>query len=160
MLTMHIVCVSQENEFVIFVKRKLLINTNFFSIDSRRVFTTLLIVPFSSTSFSGRDVACVTRGRWTEVRMAPGDGEAPAVGTRRGSMRIPDPVFSDNNFRSYMDDIELWREECELAKAKQGILLWLSLPRDTPSDIKESISASLGMDKLKKDTDIDNLSPP
>ena len=49
---------------------------------------------------------------------------------------------------------------CELAKAKQGIMLRLALPRDTPSDIKESISASLGMDKLKKDTDIDNLSPP
>ena len=41
---------------------------------------------------------------------------------------------------------------CELAKAKQGIMLWLALPRDTPSDIKESISAIVGIDELKKET--------
>ena len=46
---------------------------------------------------------------------------------------------------------------CELAKAKQGIVLWLALPRDMPSNIKESISASVGMDKLKKETGINKF---
>ena len=46
---------------------------------------------------------------------------------------------------------------CELPKAKQGIVLWLAVPRDTPSDIKESISASVGTDQLKKDTGIDKF---
>ena len=37
--------------------------------------------------------------------------------------RIPTPVFSKDNFRSYIDKIELCREVCQLAKAKQGIVL-------------------------------------
>ena len=41
---------------------------------------------------------------------------------------------------------------CELAKAKQGIMLRLALPRETPSNIKESISAIVGIDELKKET--------
>ena len=45
-------------------------------------------------------------------------------------------VFSEDNFRSYMDKIELWREVCELAKAKQGTVLWLALPRDTPATFR------------------------
>ena len=36
-------------------------------------------------------------------------------------------------------------------------MLWLALPRDTPSYIKESIEAKVGKDKLKKDTGIDKF---
>ena len=36
-------------------------------------------------------------------------------------------------------------------------MLWLALPRDTPSYIKESIEAKVGKDKLKKDTGINKF---
>ena len=121
------------------------------------MFIVLLNVLFELIGLAGsseRDVASVTRGRWTEVRMAPGDGVAAAGGAGQGSTRIPTPEFSEDNFRSYTDEIELWREVYELPKAKQGIMLLLVLPRDTPSDIKGSISASVGTDELNKETGI------
>ena len=65
----------------------------------------------------------MTRGRWTETKITQ-NVEAPAaagVQQLRGTTRIPTSVFPEDNLRSYMDNIELWREVCELEKHKQGI---------------------------------------
>ena len=75
-------------------------------------------------------------------------------------MRIPTPLFSAENFRTYMEEVSLWKEVCELPEEKQGIVLWLALPRDHPSDIKELILAKIGDEELKKKTVSRNLLRP
>ena len=40
------------------------------------------------------------------------------------------------------------KEVCGLLKTKQGMVLWLHLPRDLPSNIKESFNASVGITQL------------
>ena len=77
--------------------------------------------------------------------------------TTMGTTRILTPVFSEDKFRMYMEEIEVWGEVCGMPKRQQGMFLWMNLPRDTPSDIKESISASLGITELKKETGIDKF---
>ena len=57
----------------------------------------------------------------------------------------------------YMDEIEVWKEVCGLPKTKQRMALWLHLPRDSPSDIKESINANAGVTKLKKETSVNKF---
>ena len=53
-----------------------------------------------------------------------------------------------------MDKIEMWKEVCCLPKTKLGIVLWLHLPRDSTSDIKESINTCVGVTELKKETGV------
>ena len=72
--------------------------------------------------------------------------------------RVPVPVFSgEENFKTFMDEVEMWREVCEVPKAKQGIVLWLQLPRDDASDIKELILSKVGKEELKKETGIEKF---
>ena len=66
--------------------------------------------------------------------------------------RIPILIFAKDKFRMYMEENELWKEVCGLPKTKQPMALWLHLPRDLPSDIKESINANAGATELKKET--------
>merc|ERR1719397_425483 len=73
------------------------------------------------------------------------------------STRVPTPTFSADSFKTYMEEVELWREVCDVPKAKQGIMLWLQLPRDDASDIKELIMSKVGKDELKKATGIDKF---
>ena len=85
----------------------------------------------------------------------PGDEAAAApIQQRAMTMRIPTPLFSAENFRTYMEEVSLWKEVCELPEEKQGIVLWLALPRDHPSDIKELILAKIGDEELKKKTGV------
>ena len=65
-------------------------------------------------------------------------GAAQAVAMMRtvGTTRIPIPMFAEENFHMYMDKVDIWKEVCGIAKAKQGMVLWMHLPRETPSDIK------------------------
>ena len=85
----------------------------------------------------------------------PGDELAAApIQQRAMTMRIPTPLFSAENFRTYMEEVSLWKEVCELPEEKQGIVLWLALPRDHPSDIKELILAKIGDEELKKKTGV------
>ena len=51
----------------------------------------------------------------------------------------------------------MWREVCNILKAKQGIMLWLALPRGNPSDIKELIMSKVGKEELKKETGVDRF---
>ena len=73
------------------------------------------------------------------------------------STRVPTPTFSAENFKTYMEEVELWREVCDVPKAKQGIMLWLQLPREDASDIKELIMSKVGKDELKKETGIERF---
>ena len=81
-------------------------------------------------------------------------GDEAPVQQKAMMMRIPTPQFSAENFRTYMEEVSLWKEVCELPEEKQGILLWLALPRDHPSDIKELILAKIGAEELKKKTGV------
>ena len=90
-----------------------------------------------------------------------GNVDAPAAPAPAGeaveTMRIPIPMFSEENFCMYMDEIKVWKEVCGLPKDKQGMVLWIHLPRDKPSDIKESINASVGVIEPKKETGVDKF---
>ena len=46
---------------------------------------------------------------------------------------------------------------CNVPKAKQGIMLWLALPRGDASDIKELIMSKVGKEELKKETGVDRF---
>ena len=70
------------------------------------------------------------------------------------STRVAVPEFSEEQFKTYMEEVMLWREVCDVPKAKQGIVLWLNLPRDHSSDIKELIMAEIGIDELKTENGI------
>jgi hypothetical protein len=71
--------------------------------------------------------------------------------------RVKVPLFSDEDFRTYMDEVEMWREVAGVAKEKQGMLLWLELPRHHPSDIKDLIMNKIGKEELKKETGADKF---
>ena len=73
------------------------------------------------------------------------------------STRIAVPEFSEEQFKTYMEEVMLWREVCDVPKAKQGIVLWLNLPRDHSSDIKELIMAEIGMEELKTENGIERF---
>ena len=68
--------------------------------------------------------------------------------------RVATPQFSAENFHTYIEEVSLWREVCDLPEEKQGIMLWLALPREHPSDIKELIMAKIGAEELKKKTGV------
>ena len=70
----------------------------------------------------------------TENGAANAGAEMQAV--RVKSTRVAVPEFSEEQFKTYME-VMLWREVCDVPKAKLGIMLWLNLPRDHSSDIKE-----------------------
>ena len=71
--------------------------------------------------------------------------------------RVEVPQFSDEDFRTYIDEVEMWREVAEVPKEKQGMLLWLKLPRNHPSDIKELIMTKIGKEDLKEETGADEF---
>ena len=73
------------------------------------------------------------------------------------STRVAVPEFSEEQFKTYMEEVMLWREVCDVPKAKQGIVLWLNLPRDHSSNIKELIMAEIGIDELKTENGIERL---
>ena len=72
-------------------------------------------------------------------------------------IKVKIPQFSLDAFKTYMDEVEVWREVCGIPKEKQGLLLWLELPREHPSDIKELIMNKIGRDELKLETGIEKF---
>ena len=71
--------------------------------------------------------------------------------------RVPTLQFSAENFRTYMEEVALWRVLGKVVEEKQGIMLWQSLPRDHPSNIMERIMAKVGSEELKKTTGVDKF---
>ena len=85
-----------------------------------------------------------------------GGGQQELVVTDR-STRVPVPIFSADNYKAYSEEVEMWREVCNIPKAKQGIILWLALPRGDASDIKELILSKVGKDELKTEQGVDRF---
>ena len=71
--------------------------------------------------------------------------------------RVRVPQFSSSDFTTYKDEVEIWSEVCNVSKAKQGMLLWLELPRNDPSNIKELIMNKVGKDVLKTEDGVNKF---
>ena len=65
--------------------------------------------------------------------------------------------FDQENVQTYIDEISAWKLVTEVKEKKQGPLVWMSLPKNDPNNIKQSVSNSIGMDDLNKDNGLDKL---
>ena len=48
-----------------------------------------------------------------------------------------------------MEEVKLWCKVCNIPKNKQGIMLWLCLPWDHHSNVKDLIMVQVGMEVIK-----------
>ena len=71
------------------------------------------------------------------------------------SVRVPE--FDQKNIQMYIDELKVWQFVTMVEKKKQGPLAWMSLPKNDPSNIKQSISDSIGIEDLSKDDGMDKL---
>ena len=92
--------------------------------------------------------------RQAEAPMPVMTDQGLEAGQRPFATRVATPQFSAENFHTYMEEIDLWRSLGEVPQDKQGTMLWLALPRDHPSDIKELILVKVGSEELKKETGV------
>lgn len=67
------------------------------------------------------------------------------------------PEFDRENIQMYIDELLMWQFVTDVDKKKQGPLVWMSLPKDEPSNIKQFINDSIGIDNLSKDDGMDKL---
>ena len=74
------------------------------------------------------------------------------------SSRLQTPVFKkDKNYEVYRSQLQLWWECTDLAKEKQCIFIYLSLPDDDETKIKERALDELSASELKKENGLDKL---
>ena len=71
------------------------------------------------------------------------------------TVRVPE--FDRENIQMYLDELTMWAMVTEVEKKKQGPLVWMSLPKNDPSNIKQFINDSIGVTDLSKDDGIDKL---
>ena len=71
------------------------------------------------------------------------------------TVRVPE--FDRENIQMYIDELTMWALVTEVDKKKQGPLVWMSLPKNDPSNIKQFINDSIGVADLSKDDGIDKL---
>ena len=71
------------------------------------------------------------------------------------TVRVPE--FDRENIQMYIDELTMWALVTEVDKKKQGPLVWMSLPKNDPSNIKQFINDSIGVADLNKDDGIDKL---
>ena len=57
----------------------------------------------------------------------------------------------------YLDELSMWAIVTEVEKKKHGPLVWMSLPKNDPSNIKQFINDSIGVEDLNKDDGITKL---
>ena len=67
------------------------------------------------------------------------------------------PEFDQENIQMYIDELKMWQFVTEVDKKKQGPLVWMSLLKNDPSNIKQSINDSIGIEDLSKDDGMDKL---
>ena len=67
------------------------------------------------------------------------------------------PQFNKEQVHVYINELKMWQFVTEEEKKKQGPLVWMSLPVNDSSNIKQAISEIIGMDGLSKDDGIDKL---
>ena len=78
-----------------------------------------------------------------------------AINNVRTSVEMPQ--FNRRNIRAYMKELKMWQSVCGVEKKKQGLVVWLSLSIDDPSNIKEAIHGIIGMDDLIKEDGLDKI---
>ena len=71
------------------------------------------------------------------------------------TVRVPE--FNRENIKLYIDELTSWAIVTDLEKKKQGLLVWMSLPKEDSSNIKQAINDSIGIEGLNKDDGIDRL---
>ena len=71
--------------------------------------------------------------------------------------KVKVPEFDQNNFQMYLDKLSMWAIVTDVKKKKQGLLVWMSLPKNDPSNIKQFINHSIRVEDLNKDDGITKL---
>ena len=69
--------------------------------------------------------------------------DLPAVSQSTARAKVPVPVFSDN-YEQYSNKVKIWQKVCGLPKNQQALVLWLNLPDNHSSDIKDKIFNEIG----------------
>ena len=67
------------------------------------------------------------------------------------------PSFDQENIRTYIEELKVWKFVTGIEKKKQGPLVWLSLPIEDLSKIKQAINYIIGMEDLSKDDGMDKV---
>ena len=57
----------------------------------------------------------------------------------------------------YLNELTMWALVTEVEKKKQGPLVWMSLPKNNPSNIKQFINDSIGVEDFNMDDEITKL---
>ena len=55
------------------------------------------------------------------------------------------PEFDRENIQMYLDELAMWTIVTEVEKKKQGPLVWMSLPKNEPSNIKQFINDRISL---------------
>ena len=74
-------------------------------------------------------------------------------------MRLNPPVFNreEKNFDRWKTEVTLWSEVTDVAKAKMGIAVALSLPENDKSRIREQVMEEMELATLKADDGLEKL---
>ena len=67
------------------------------------------------------------------------------------------PQFNKEQVQVYINELKMWQFVSGVEKKKQGPLVWMSLPVNDSSNIKQAIDEIIGMDGLSKDDGIDKV---
>ena len=70
---------------------------------------------------------------------------------------IQPPGLAFKSYDRYKLELLAWREVTEISKAKQGIVIALSLPEDDSNQIREKVFNQISLDDLKKEDGLDIL---
>ena len=82
-------------------------------------------------------------------------GRKMATNNVKTSVKIPQ--FNRENIHIYINELKMWQFVTEVEKKKQGPLVWMSLPLNDSSNIKQAINDIIGMDDLSKDDGMDKV---
>merc|ERR1712059_198907 len=72
-------------------------------------------------------------------------------------MSVKIPEFNRENIHIYMNELKMWQFVTEVEKKKRAPLVWMSLPINDPSNIKQAINDIIGIDDLSKDDGMDKV---
>ena len=64
--------------------------------------------------------------------------------------------FDSNNIQMYIDELMGWMLVMQVEN-KQGLMVWMSLPKNEPSNIKQFINNSIRIEDLHKDDGIKKI---
>ena len=67
------------------------------------------------------------------------------------------PTFDRENIHIYINKLRMWQFVAGVEKKKQGPLVWMSIPINDLSNIKQAINNIIGMDDLSKEDGMDKV---